>query len=171
MISLRWCGAFLAVVRLGRARVAVRVTSVTKGHKHMNALPTAIAAAIVLSCASSLTTHAQAQVSAYASMRAPHNLAPSTSPVPFGSLDVFPSEDWNSHTDMPSARWAHALASYSVGAYPLNDAFVYAISGGDGSFANTSSVLRYDVIVVGGFSQVVAGERSAVQIGTIDRGV
>ncbi|MEO5626562.1 MAG: kelch repeat-containing protein [Dokdonella sp.] len=32
-----------------------------------------------------------------------------------------------------------------MGAYPSNDAFVYVISGGDGSFANTASVLRYDV--------------------------
>lgn len=111
----------------------------------MNRLPTAMATAMVLIAAGSVATLAHAQVSAYASIRAPRNLAPSVSPVPLGSLGVFPTEGWSSQTAMPSQRWAHALASYSMGAYPLNDAFVYVISGADGSFANTSSVLRYDV--------------------------
>ncbi|MEO5559289.1 MAG: kelch repeat-containing protein [Dokdonella sp.] len=110
----------------------------------MNRLPAGFAAAIVLISAGATPTHVQAQVSAYASMRAPRHLPPATSPTPFG-FSVFPTDGWTSHTAMPSVRWAHALASYSMGAYPSNDAFVYVISGGDGSFANTSSVLRYDV--------------------------
>ncbi len=58
---------------------------------------------------------------------------------------VFPNEGWTSLTAMPAARWAHAMASYTTGTYPDNAAFIYVISGGDASFANTSELSRYDV--------------------------
>ena len=58
---------------------------------------------------------------------------------------VFPNEGWASLTAMPAARWAHAMASYTTGTYPDNAAFIYVISGSDASFANTSTLSRYDV--------------------------
>ncbi len=57
----------------------------------------------------------------------------------------FPNNGWLSRTPMPGARWGHAMASYSTGAYPTNASYVYVISGSDASFANTSTVSRYDV--------------------------
>jgi uncharacterized repeat protein (TIGR01451 family) len=58
---------------------------------------------------------------------------------------MFPIEGWASRTVMPSGRWAHAMASSTVGTYPDNQTYIYVISGGDASFANTSALSRYDV--------------------------
>jgi len=57
----------------------------------------------------------------------------------------FPIEGWASRTAMPAGRWAHAIASFTTGTYPANNAYIYVIAGGDSSFANTSAVARYDV--------------------------
>jgi uncharacterized repeat protein (TIGR01451 family) len=72
----------------------------------------------------------------------PANSISSPGPV---VTDVFPTEGWTSHTLMPTGRWGHAMASYTFGAYPTNDAYIYVISGADPSFANTSLLSRYDV--------------------------
>jgi N-acetylneuraminic acid mutarotase len=57
---------------------------------------------------------------------------------------AIPNEGWATRTALP-ARWAHATASYTTGAYPTNNAFLLAISGNDATFATTTAVTQYDV--------------------------
>lgn len=110
--------------------------------KHVIAAIAAVTAvAFVPACASGASMNA-------VSARAPGFLAPVEAPAtPWTPvIDVgFPNDGWASHAPMPSGRWAHAMASYSEGTYPNNNAYVYVIAGADASFANTGAMSRYDV--------------------------
>ncbi|HEY6940131.1 hypothetical protein [Dokdonella sp.] len=102
------------------------------------ALAAVFASAVVTPCAL-----AQVHTPAASPWRVdPSRSVPAPGPIVTGA---FPTEGWTSRTVMPSARWGHAMASYMSGTWPDNDAYVYVISGGDASFANTSLMSRYDV--------------------------
>lgn len=59
-----------------------------------------------------------------------------------GVIQEWPNGGWESRTVMDSARWGHAVVSYSTESVP---GFVYVIGGNNASGTTTSGVSRYDV--------------------------
>jgi len=99
-------------------------------------------------------------------------VADTTSPIPAAATtpaSVFPTQGWSSLTPMPSARWAHAMASYSIGTYPTNSAFIYVISGADAGFASTNLLSRYDVDLHS-WSNLAPMPAARTQIGAVQVG-
>ena len=61
----------------------------------------------------------------------------------YNTLSTASAPTWETGVPMPSARWAHGLASNDVRALSPDSSFVYAVGGADGSFAHTASVQRF----------------------------
>lgn len=61
----------------------------------------------------------------------------------FGSVS---NNGWTGQTMMAGGRWAHGLAFYRSGTYPNDTGFVYAVTGFDASFANTTLLSRYNTV-------------------------
>lgn len=106
----------------------------------------AVAAGLAVGIATLLyAPDSSAQLSAAAATSSRQNSANASTVEQSAPESVFPTEGWTSLTAMPSGRWAHAMAASTTGTYPDNNAYIYVISGGDASFANTGELSRYDV--------------------------
>src|SRR5690606_25798034 len=61
-------------------------------------------------------------------------------------LDTVSTNGWTGQTVMTAGRWAHGLAFYRSGTFPNDTVFVYAVTGYDAAFANTTLLSRYNTI-------------------------
>jgi uncharacterized repeat protein (TIGR01451 family) len=130
----------------------------------MKTIPVAAAVVAAVLASAVYAPHALAQFSTPAA--SPWRIDPTRSIAAPGPVvtDVFPTEGWASRTAMPAGRWAHAMASYTSGTWPDNDAYVYVISGADAVFANSALLSRYDV-TFDSWSDLVPMPTARTQIG------